>query len=701
MADRYFDRNGATAGFGTLTGAWDTTTASWSTSNVGTATPTAFTFTNVDVANFGSSAVASTTGGTATISTGVTVTANGIRLRNISGNQTIARGGTGRLVLSGTSPFIDHCPNSTLSFTTPITASNLSVSVTGVSIVVINSASSGLISGTLAVSGNTLGHGLALGTGTSGTPNQISAVTNINLAGAGIYWLGNTAYTEDAVIAITSDAPNCMLVSAAPLTISDASIATFAGELWVQTNAAQFTQCSMTLNSAPVAAARLRMQLQSITNQTGHFARYVFANATGATIPANILIALTAASEATANLRAILEDNSTGNVFSGAITGHDNASGFAWLLLQGTAPDSRLTGNFTTGAGTTGLQKDQSGTWTITGSNTYTGSNVLVAGKVSAQSNTALGAATSAGGVSVSGTAILELAGGVTLNKSSTAFALHANNPIQSVGDNTIQTGGITLGGTTTFDVTTDTRLAIVNSGAITDGASTFGITKTGGGELALGAFANTYDGTVTVSAGTLAVGSQGSLGTGAGAVQVTATLKYTGAAATFTRELSLLGTSPSLEATDNSGAWTVSSLTHDATSKTITLKGTSAHTNAVSASITSDTGILKTGTGRWHLTGALSYSGTTHVSQGLLEVDATDGNSVTNAVSVASGATLQLRTDADPAVAGAGRVLGTSNVVVNGTLRTSAVGSQRGRMRYGGDLTFNSGAVVYPGAAA
>ena len=36
MADRYFDRNGVTAGFGTLTGNWDTTTASWSTSAAGT-----------------------------------------------------------------------------------------------------------------------------------------------------------------------------------------------------------------------------------------------------------------------------------------------------------------------------------------------------------------------------------------------------------------------------------------------------------------------------------------------------------------------------------------------------------------------------------------------------------------------------------------------------------------------------------------
>lgn len=705
MADRYFDRNGTTTGFGTLTGAWDTTTASWSTSNAGTATPTAFTFTNADVANFGSSAVASTTGGTATIATGVTVTANGIRLRNIAGNQTIARAGTGNLVLSGTSPFIDHCPNSTLSFTTPVTANNLSVFVTGVSIVAINSATSGLITGTLAISGNALGHGLTLGTGASGTPNQISSVTNINLAGAGVYWLGNTAYTEDAVIAVASDASNCMLVSAAPLTISDASIATYTGELWVQTNSGQFTQCSMTLNSAPLAASNLRMQLQGITNQAGHFARYVFANASGATIPANMLISLTAASLTSANVRAILEDNSSGNIFSGTVSGHDNATGFAWLLLQGTASNSRLTGNFTTGAGTTGLQKDQSGTWTISGNNTYTGSNVFVAGKVSAQSNTALGAATSAGGVTISGTGVLELSGGITLDKSSTPFTIHQTSPIVSVGDNTIQTAGVTLGGTTTFEVTTGNRLAIANTGAITDGASTFGITKTGDGELALAAFSNTYDGAVTVSAGTLAIGSVGALGTGVATVQVTSNLKYTGAAGTLSRATQLNGAAPSLEAA-GTGALTVSNLSQDVTTKTVTLKGANTDANTITSSLSDNSGVLsltKEGAGKWVTTGARSYTGTTAVNGGVLRLETTNSATASGAVTIGASGTVELVTNTlASAGATSGEVLGTGNVTVNGgTIKTRGGTTQKGQVRYGGNLTFGAGATLYIGAAA
>lgn len=554
---------------------------------------------------------------------------------------------------------------------------------------------------------------LVLGTWNSATPAVLPNVSGFNWVGntyARLYYYGTTtAFTETRPFtytgsggSIANGASVCAQINNALVILSHPSVQTFPGQ-YTPAASDTLTMCGFSFGTNfPEAAWEFLPQSAHTTNVT-RTARFDFAHTTPKTTAARVLFY---SLNAVSGLVGVFNDNATAATnFTGvarAANEYGTNSGASFTLsLSGTNTASTYSGDIlhVDGSGTLSVQKDGTGTWAVSGNNTYTGSSSLIAGKLSAQSNTALGAAT--GGVSVSGTAILELVGGLTLNKSSAAFTLHANDPIRSVGDNTVQTGGITLGGTTTFDVTTGTRLAIVNSGAITDGASTFGITKTGAGELALGAFANTYDGTVTVSAGTLAVGSQGSLGTGAGAVQVTATLKYTGAATTFTRELSLLGTSPSLEATDNSGAWTVSSLTHDATSKTITLKGTSAHTNAVSASITSDTGILKTGTGRWHLTGALSYSGTTNVSQGLLEVDATDGNSVTNAVSVASGATLQLRTDADPAVAGAGRVLGTSNVVVNGTLRTSAVGAQRGRMRYGGDLTFNSGAVVYPGAAA
>ena len=63
--------------------------------------------------------------------------------------------------------------------------------------------------------------------------------------------------------------------------------------------------------------------------------------------------------------------------------------------------------------------------------------------------------------------------------------------------------GAITLGAHSTFDVD-GTQLTV--SGNVTDGAGTYNITKTGNGILVLSNTTNSYDGTTTISAGTLTV---------------------------------------------------------------------------------------------------------------------------------------------------------------------------------------------------
>ena len=61
----------------------------------------------------------------------------------------------------------------------------------------------------------------------------------------------------------------------------------------------------------------------------------------------------------------------------------------------------------------------------------------------------------------------------------------------------------ITLGAHSTFDVD-GTQLTV--SGNVTDGDDTYNITKTGDGILVLSNTTNSYDGTTTISAGTLTV---------------------------------------------------------------------------------------------------------------------------------------------------------------------------------------------------
>ena len=379
------------------------------------------------------------------------------------------------------------------------------------------------------------------------------------------------------------------------------------------------------------------------------------------------------------------------------------------LTLGGTnTGNNTLSGDISevgTNSAILGITKVGAGRWVLSGANSsHTGIHTVSAGTLSAQSAKALGSATSAGGVTISGTGKLELSGGITLNKSATAFTIHQTSPITSVGDNTVQTAGITLGGTTTFDVTTGNRLAIANSGAITDGASTFGLTKTGDGELALAAFANTYDGAVTVTAGTLAIGSVGALGTGVATVQLTGNLKYTGTGETLSRATLLNGSAPSFEAS-GSGALTVSNLSTSVSTKTLTLKGSNTGANTITSSLTDNSGILslaKEDAGKWVVT-IRTYSGSTAVNAGTLRCEATNSATTTGAVTIGASGTVELVTNTlASSGTGNGEVLGTGNVTCNGgIIKTRGGTTQKGQVRYGGNLTFGAGSSLYIGAAA
>ena len=381
------------------------------------------------------------------------------------------------------------------------------------------------------------------------------------------------------------------------------------------------------------------------------------------------------------------------------------------LTLRGTSTaDNAITGTIDGNSlGALGITKADAGKWVLSGANVHTGVTTVNAGTLAAASSAALG---TTGAVTVAGTGQLMLQGGLTVNKSSGAFTVHANNPIVSVGDNTLQTAGITLGGTTTFEVTTGNKLTLANTGAITDGASTFGITKTGAGELQLGDFANTYDGNVSIQAGTLTVttlndsGVAGVLGRSTSGLELRSTLRFAGSvAASSTRAIALQGATPTLEATGTAAATYSGTITQTSEARQVVLTGTSTAANALASALGNNslaTGIQKTGTGNWLVTGAMSYTGATDVDQGTLRFERPDGNTMASTVTVDAGAVLELATDTMASSGGtAGRVLGTGNVVVNGIVKTRGGTTQKGQVRYGGNLTFGAGSSLYIGAAA
>jgi hypothetical protein len=98
-----------------------------------------------------------------------------------------------------------------------------------------------------------------------------------------------------------------------------------------------------------------------------------------------------------------------------------------------------------------------------------------------------------------------------------------------------------------------------------------------------------------------------------------------------------------------------------------------------------------------------LSYTGTTTVSGGTLRVETANSNTTSGAVTIGASGTVELITDTlASSNATAGEVLGTGNVTVNGgTIKTRGGTTQKGQVRYGGNLTFGSGSTLYIGAAA
>lgn len=713
MADRYFDCNGTTAGFGTLTDTWSNSLARWSTSNLGTATPGTFTFTSADAAFFGSSAVASTTAGTATIATGTTVTLNAIYTRNLTAAQTVAAAGTGALVFAGTTPFVDL--GQSLTLTTPVSGSaglvlNAAAATQALS---LSGSSSGLTGGVTVNAGRLVVAGSA-----RVLPSSLSVAANAEFT----YGTFTDSFdfpvapTGLGLIGIGGDVP-----AGTGCTFPVGYLSGFGGVLGILAFPATNQKHAKAriyevpgglrligygANTTPLIVCEITYLGSGQTSTAG-----IIIDSITSTVPAGL----------TSGTYSIIQNGALGAlVMSGAVQ-RTNTSGITSarmnLTLGGTnTADNTLSGAISevgTNGAILGITKVDAGRWLLSGNNTHTGVHTISAGTLAANSATALGSATSTGGVTVSGTGVLELGDGITLNKSVTDFTLsNATNPVQTAGTSALQTKAVTLSVTPTFTVPSGRKLTIAPQGAGVIGGSGTGITKAGGGELELTATANTFNGAVTVSAGTLTVGSVANTssaaawGTGAASstVAVSGTLKYNGAAGSSSRAVQMTGSAPALDAS-GSGALTLSNVTQDTTAKTMTLRGTSTDANTISNAIANNTGVVsvaKEDAGRWVLSGALSYTGTTAVNGGTLRVETATSNTTSGAVTVGASGTVELITDQlASSGAGAGEVLGTGNVTVNGVVKTRGGTTQKGQVRYGGNLTFGAGSTLYIGAAA
>ena len=149
-------------------------------------------------------------------------------------------------------------------------------------------------------------------------------------------------------------------------------------------------------------------------------------------------------------------------------------------------------------SGSGGLTKQGAGTLTLSGANSYAGVTTVSGGGLQISSDANLGLAP----VALT-TGKLVLNGG-SLTASETFTLSHLR--------------GITLGADSTLTVASGKTLTYL--GVVTDGASSYALTKAGAGALVLGA-AQTYDGLTSVTGGTLRLGAGASLNGGTGGLSL------------------------------------------------------------------------------------------------------------------------------------------------------------------------------------
>jgi fibronectin-binding autotransporter adhesin len=623
---------------------------------------------------------------------------------------------------------------------------------------------------------------LTLGQYNSGTTNVVPNITQFDIIAGGLYFWGTGAYTESRPITGTTSSAVIVCQRAATLTLSHASISDFAGYILAYVDAAFTTGTIDFLGNFP-SNALLRTDAYHAAGSAARTATFVFSHS----YPVNNSrgLALYTQNATTAGVGALQVNGTAETIFSGPSYCWSSANSEATqtLSLEGSNPNCSHPGRIRDNlsdlnsgdvgySGKLALRKAGAGTWVVSGDNDYTGVTNITAGKLIVQSSTSLGRDTSIDGVTLEGTGVLEIQGGLsglTINRALATLTLNnaAGAGVVQVtsGANEYRSAGVSLTSGATFNVVAGASLFLNNATAAISGTS---ITKTGGGELRLASYANTYTGATNINEGTLTVSNlsnqntPGGLGSSSMSISLTGTLKYIGGGQGHRtdRNIALAGTSPTFNASGTAPVRYDTMSFTGTQARTLNFTGSNPDDNAIHANITNSTGatsVNKTGRGRWVLNGAtLSHTGPTTVSAGSLGLgdvprslaspvalswDSTleNGTSTlqasitthggvvrsaltgsttvaaqgaistlypaaesahTGATSVDADATLRLFIDADPSQAGLGKAAGDSPVTVNGTLMTGARPVQAGRVRYGANLTFNSGASMYIGGA-
>ncbi|WP_153075458.1 autotransporter-associated beta strand repeat-containing protein [Paraburkholderia bonniea] len=414
------------------------------------------------------------------------------------------------------------------------------------------------------------------------------------------------------------------------------------------------------------------------------------------------------------------------------------------LGLGGTA-DMALSGVIS-GTGYS-LTKTGSATLTLNGANTYSGGTAWTSGKIVAGSNAAFGT----GAVNVSSTAgQLESGAPVTLNN---AFAVSSGGALRLGGANALTLSGVISGNgsliknglstvmltglnTYTGDTTINAGTlalgsggalsasgnVVVGSGAVFNigagGNQTIG-SLTGNGQVMLGAAQLKLGGNNTSRSFSGAIsGTGGIVKQGAGILTLTGASNYTGATTinvgtlalsgngklATTGAVDLAGSGASLDFS-NGGNPTIGKLSGVTGSEVLlganTLSFGDASNSAYAGVIggTSGTGstggIVKQGAGTQTLNGANTYTGTTTINNGTLELGATGTLATNNTVNLAAtGAVFSITNSGGGRAIGALEGAGGSKVLLGSNTLTLGDTTTGSAHDFGGEISGSAGIV-------
>ena len=368
----------------------------------------------------------------------------------------------------------------------------------------------------------------------------------------------------------------------------------------------------------------------------------------------------------------------------GGVIGNSTPGNTTTLYLGGTSTSGNEMGGGNVGfiengtaGGTLAVVKNDSGVWSLTSTHTFTGGLTVNAGRLRINSNTA----------SRLGNGLVTLNGGTLSALAATAVS--GTNNILVGGSfgigNATNTGIMTLSGSIDLGGSTRT-VTMASTGTFSGVISNGGLTKTGTGNLVLAA-ANTYSGDTLVQSGTLIVGSDLALQnsgfdtSGAG--------RLSGATRTALTFGGLAGSTNLSSAATGLGALAALTL-NPQSGKSYDYGGIIANGTSAGMSLT------KTGPGSQQLTGVSTYTGTTFVNGGRLEL-AGSGDLSNTAGVVIDGGDFRWNSStaySRPLTFTSGTVSGTGTigvaVTVNGVVAPGNAGI--GTLTVSNNVTWNAG---------